>query len=152
MNDVRPLQPLQPTAVNLSAEAPAAHLGALHLVPTTVLLPNGQTVTGYAQAAPPQPDPAAVAVASRSVVSGFLLNFCLAGVGFLAFAAGLHLAAAFVSALADLISQLMLLAAVLFGAFVFVQMATAFRSRGGGGNRTNIRIKKAVIKRNKFSA
>lgn len=146
MTDVRPSYPVQPTAVSLSAEAPAAHLGALHLVPTTVLLPNGQTVTGYAQAVPP-PDPGAVAAASRSVVSGFLLNFCLAGVGFLAFAAGLHLAAAFVHALADLVAQLVWLGAVFFGGFVFLQFGLAVRSRGGRGNRTNIRIKKAVIKR-----
>ncbi|WP_202529022.1 hypothetical protein [Streptomyces sp. SID486] len=114
-----------------------------HTVPSvaSVVLPDGRIVTGYA-VDHVQPEP----VASKPVVFRAAVNIALGGVGFLAVCGGLLLLTTFIAALTALITQLITLAAVLFGGFIVVQVLTA-GSRGGG---TTMNIRKAVIKRNHF--
>ncbi|MET9102752.1 hypothetical protein [Streptomyces antibioticus] len=108
----------------------------------SVVLPDGRVVTGYAvpthHAAPPVAKPA---------VSRTAVNVALGGVGFLAVCGGLLLLTTFITALTALITQLITLAAVVFGGWIAVQVFSA-SVHGEGGTRVNIR--KAVIKRNRF--
>ncbi|MGA5321867.1 hypothetical protein ACPCIU_15685 [Streptomyces seoulensis] len=112
-------------------------------VPTvaSVVLPDGRIITGYA-VSPVQPEP----VTAKPVVSGAAVNVALGGVGFLAVCGGLLMLTTFITALTALITQLITLAAVLFGGFIAVQVLTASRHSGG----TTVNIRKAVIKRNHF--
>ncbi|MEW2316967.1 hypothetical protein [Streptomyces bauhiniae] len=114
-----------------------------HTVPSvaSVVLPDGRIVTGYA-IDPVQPEP----VAAKPVVTRAAVNIALGGVGFLAMCGGLLLLTTFIAALTALITQLITLAAVLFGGCIAVQVLNA-GSRGGG---TTVNIRKAVIKRNHF--
>lgn len=105
----------------------------------TIVLPDGRAVTGYA-ISPVQPEP----VAAKPVVSRVAVNVALGGVGFLAVCGGLLLLTTFIAALAALIHQLVILAAVIFGGWVAVQVLGA--SRGS----TTVNIRKAVFKRNHF--
>ncbi|MFI9566505.1 hypothetical protein [Streptomyces rishiriensis] len=107
----------------------------------SVVLPDGRIVTGYA-VAPTQPDP----VAHRPAVSRAALNVALGGVGFLAVCGGLLLLTTFITALTALITQLITLAAVIFGGWIAVQIFNGNRHSGG----TTVNIRKAVIKRNRF--
>ncbi|MGW8542232.1 hypothetical protein ACWGM4_17210 [Streptomyces albidoflavus] len=119
-----PLVPVQP-----------GHIAAVR----SIVLPDGRVVTGYAMdAAKPEP------VAAKPPVSRAAVNVALGGVGFLAVCGGLLMLTTFVAALAALIQQLVILAAVIFGGFIAVQVLGA--SRGG----TTVNIRKAVIKRNHF--
>ncbi|MEW2315216.1 hypothetical protein [Streptomyces bauhiniae] len=112
-------------------------------VPTvaSVVLPDGRIITGYA-VGPAQPEP----IAAKPVVSRAAVNVALGGVGFLTACGGLLMLTTFITALTALITQLITLAAVLFGGFIAVQVLTAGRHSGG----TTVNIRKAVIKRNHF--
>ncbi|WP_055524843.1 hypothetical protein [Streptomyces graminilatus] len=121
-----PLMPMQPGTI------PAV---------TSIVLPDGCVVTGYA-IEPPKPEPVAV----KPAVSRAAVNVALGGVGFLAVCGGLLMLTAFVTALTALVTQLVILAAVIFGGWIAVQVFSASGSRSG----TTVNIRKAVIKRNKF--
>ncbi|MET7572530.1 hypothetical protein ABZT04_29130 [Streptomyces sp. NPDC005492] len=122
-----PLMPVQP--------------GAIPSV-TSIVLPDGRVVTGYA-IEPAKPEP----VAAKPAVSRTAVNIALGGVGFLAVCGGLLMLTAFITALTALITQLITLAAVIFGGWIAVQVFSA--SGHSGGNTFNIR--KAVFKRNHFN-
>ncbi|OIJ69671.1 hypothetical protein [Streptomyces mangrovisoli] len=107
----------------------------------SVVLPDGRVVTGYA-IAPAQPEP----LAAKPPVSRAAVNVALGGVGFLAVCGGLFLLTAFITALTALITQLVILAAVVFGGWIAVQAFAASGQRGA----TTVNIRKAVIKRNHF--
>ncbi|MBQ0849544.1 hypothetical protein J8N05_15185 [Streptomyces sp. BH-SS-21] len=121
-----PLVPVQPSSI------PAV---------TSVVLPDGRVVTGYS-IEPAKPEP----LAAKPAVSRTAVNIALGGIGFGAVCGGLFLLTAFITALTALITQLVILAAVIFGGWVAVQVFSA--SGHNGGNTFHIR--KAVIKRNHF--
>jgi hypothetical protein len=123
---VQPVQLVQPDALPAVA---------------SIVLPDGRVVTGYA-ITPAHPEPAT----AKPAVSRAAVNIALGGIGFAAVCGGLILLTAFIAALAALIHQLIILAAVIFGGWVAVQVFTNHGSRGG----TTVNIRKAVIKRNKF--
>ncbi|MFE5216013.1 MULTISPECIES: hypothetical protein [unclassified Streptomyces] len=112
-------------------------------VPTvaSIVLPDGRVVTGYA-VSPMQPEP----LTAKPAVSRAAVNVALGGVGFLAVCGGLLLLITFIAALAAFIHQLVILAAVIFGGWIAVQVFGASGHRGG----TTVHIRKAVIKRNHF--
>lgn len=121
-----PLVPVQPGSIPTVA---------------SVVLPDGRVVTGYA-IEPAKPEP----VATKSAVSRTAVNIALGGIGFGAVCGGLVLLTTFIAALAALVHQLIILAAVIFGGWIAVQVFSA--SGHSGGNTFNIR--KAVFKRNHF--
>ncbi|MFJ5269319.1 hypothetical protein [Streptomyces sp. NPDC088358] len=109
----------------------------------SVVLPDGRVVTGYAiNSAQPEP------VASKPAVSRAAGNVALGGVGFLAVCGGLLLLTTFIAALTALITQLIILAAVIFGGWIAVQVLSASGHRGG----TTVNIRKAVFKRSTFKS
>jgi len=114
-----------------------------HTIPSvaSIVLPDGRVVTGYA-INPAQPEP----LVAKPPVSRAAVNIALGGVGFLAVCGGLLMLTAFIAALTALITQLIMLAAVIFGGWVAVQV---FSTRGHQGGST-VNIRKAVIKRNHF--
>ncbi|MDX3131149.1 hypothetical protein PV367_15455 [Streptomyces europaeiscabiei] len=124
---VAPLAPVQP-----------------HGVPTvaSVVLPDGRVVTGYA-IDPARPEP----VTAKPPVSRAAVNVALGGVGFLAVCGGLLLLTTFITALTALITQLITLAAVIFGGWIAVQI---FGTTGRHSGSTTVNIRKAVIKRSHF--
>ncbi|MEU1935124.1 hypothetical protein ACH49O_27585 [Streptomyces coeruleorubidus] len=134
----------QPTPITPAAITPAPLVpvqpGSVPAV-ASVVLPDGRVVTGYA-IEPAKPEP----VAAKPVVSRAAVNVALGGVGFLAVCGGLLLLTTFITALTALITQLITLAAVIFGGWIAVQVFSG--SSHKGGNTFNIR--KAVIKRNHF--
>ncbi|WP_431994113.1 hypothetical protein [Streptomyces griseoflavus] len=107
----------------------------------SIVLPDGRIVTGYA-INHPQPAPVAAAPAASRVA----VNVALGGVGFLAVCGGLLLLTSFIAALTAFIGQLVILAAVVFGGWIAVQVLGASGHQGG----TTVNIRKAVIKRNHF--
>ncbi|MFD9842751.1 hypothetical protein [[Kitasatospora] papulosa] len=121
-----PLVPVQP------ANVPAV---------TSIVLPDGRVITGYA-IAHNQPEP----VAAKPLVSRTAVNITLGGIGFAAVCGGLVLLTTFIAALAALVQQLIVLAAVIFGGFIAIQVLTAGREP----RPTTVNIRKAVIKRNHF--
>ncbi|MFF9311124.1 hypothetical protein ACF1BS_09450 [Streptomyces sp. NPDC014748] len=121
-----PLTPVQPAAVPTVA---------------SVVLPDGRVVTGYA-VHPAQPEP----VAAKPAISRAAVNIALGGIGFGAVCGGLFLLTAFIAALTAFITQLVILAAVIFGGWIAVQVFGRSGHRGG----TTVNIRKAVIKRNHF--
>ncbi|MFF7608820.1 hypothetical protein [Streptomyces parvulus] len=127
------------------ATATPAHLVAVqsNTVPAvaSIVLPDGRVVTGYA-INPTQPEP----LAAKPAVSRTAVNVALGGVGFLAVCGGLILLTSFIAALTAFITQLITLAAVIFGGWIAVQIFSANGHQGG----TTVNIRKAVIKRNKF--
>ncbi|MGW2207812.1 hypothetical protein [Streptomyces sp. NPDC001781] len=132
--------PLTPAHIALTPVVPVQPA----TVPTvaSVVLPDGRIITGYA-VSPVQPEPAT----AKPVVSRAAVNGALGGVGFLAVCGGLLLLTTFITALTALITQLITLAAVLFGGFIAVQVLAVGCHSGGG---TTVNIRKAVIKRNHF--
>jgi uncharacterized membrane protein len=107
----------------------------------SVQLPDGRVVTGYAiDSAQPEP------VATKPTVSRAAVNVALGGVGFLSVCGGLLLLTSFIAALTAFIGQLIILAAVIFGGWIAVQVFSANGHHGGA----TVNIRKAVIKRNKF--
>ncbi|BBJ43401.1 hypothetical protein SSPO_061190 [Streptomyces antimycoticus] len=140
-----------PAAVEVHHPAPMPPAHTAPIVPvqpgsvpavTSIVLPDGRVITGYA-IEPAKPEP----VAAKSVVSRAAVNIALGGVGFAAICGGLLLLTTFIGALAALIHQLIILAAVIFGGWIAVQVLGAGRGRSGG---TTVNIRKAVIKRNRF--
>ncbi|MFF5148122.1 hypothetical protein ACFY6U_51935 [Streptomyces sp. NPDC013157] len=139
-----------PTAVQVHYPAPITAAPPAPLMPVqsggipevaSVVLPDGRVVTGYA-ISPVQPDP----VAAKPLVSRTAVNIALGGIGFAAVCGGLFLLTAFITALTALITQLVILAAVVFGGFIAAQVFSGSGRRSG----TTVNIRKAVIKRNKF--
>ena len=108
----------------------------------SIVLPDGRVVTGYA-IEPARPEPVAV----KPAVSRTAVNVALGGVGFLAVCGGLLLLTSFIAALTAFITQLIILAAVIFGGWIAVQIFSARGHQGG----TTVNIRKAVIKRNRFN-
>jgi hypothetical protein len=145
MNNRLP-QPIVPTAVyDAQAPLPVQQYAAPVAVPTvqSVLLPDGRVVTGYAMAQ----QPAAVAEPVKAAVSPLAVNIALGGVGFAAVCGGLLMLTSFIAALAALVAQLVILAAVVFGGFIAVQvLGSSGKSKPG----TTVNIRKAVFKRNNF--
>ncbi|MFF8948349.1 hypothetical protein ACF09I_06170 [Streptomyces sp. NPDC014940] len=107
----------------------------------SIVMPDGRIITGYA-INPMHPEP----VATKPPVSRTAVNVALGGVGFLAVSGGLLLLTTFIAALTALITQLITLAAVIFGGFIAVQVFTSNRH----GTGTTVHIRKAVLKRNHF--
>ncbi|MFF1742977.1 hypothetical protein [Streptomyces mirabilis] len=137
-------------AVTIHQPTPITPVQAAPLVPVqpgsipavaSIVLPDGRVVTGYAMS-PVQPEP----VAAKPAVSRAAVNVALGGVGFLAVCGGLLLLTTFIAALTALITQLITLAAVVFGGWIAVQVFGASGHRDG----TTVNIRKAVFKRNHF--
>ncbi|MGW1705859.1 hypothetical protein ACWCP8_09985 [Streptomyces sp. NPDC002206] len=137
-------------AVTIHQPTPLATIPAAPVIPiqpgvvpavTSIVLPDGRVITGYA-IAPSQPEP----VTAKPVVSRAAVNIALGGIGFGAVCGGLVLLTTFIAALAALVQQLIILAAVIFGGWIAVQVLTATNQRGA----TTVNIRKAVIKRNHF--
>ncbi|MER6431340.1 hypothetical protein ABT272_26955 [Streptomyces sp900105245] len=129
-----------PPAVAVPAPVVRVQPGTVPTV-ASIVLPDGRVVTGYA-VSPVQPEP----VAPKPPVSRAAVNVALGGVGFLAMCGGLLLLTTFIAALAAFVHQLVILAAVIFGGWIAVQVFSASGRTGG----TTVHIRKAVIKRNKF--
>ncbi|MYR45675.1 hypothetical protein [Streptomyces sp. SID5910] len=134
----------QPTPLPPATMAPAPLVTVQPgTVPTvaSIVLPDGRVVSGYAiDHARPE------AVAAKPAVSRTAVNVALGGVGFLAVCGGLILLTSFIAALTAFITQLIILAAVVFGGWIAVQVFSASGHQGG----TTVNIRKAVIKRNHF--
>ncbi|WP_280900618.1 MULTISPECIES: hypothetical protein [unclassified Streptomyces] len=109
----------------------------------SIVLPNGQVVTGYPLAPAPAPAP----VDARPAFSRAAVNIALGGIGFGAVCGGLVLLTSFIAALTAFITQLITLAAVIFGGWIAVQIFSTTGHRSGG---TTVNIRKAVIKRSHF--
>ncbi|WP_328872778.1 hypothetical protein OHT76_23230 [Streptomyces sp. NBC_00287] len=129
-----------PPAVAVSAPVVPVQPGSVPAV-ASIVLPDGRVVTGYA-INPAQPEPVAV----KPAVSRTAVNVALGGVGFLAVCGGLILLTSFIAALTVFISQLIILAAVIFGGWITVELFSASGHQGG----TTVHIRKATFKRNKF--
>ncbi|MFD6324697.1 hypothetical protein ACFWOL_17910 [Streptomyces sp. NPDC058442] len=129
-----------PPAVTVSAPIVPVQPGAVPAV-ASIVLPDGRVVTGYA-IDPTRPEP----VTAPPAVSRTAVNVALGGVGFLAVCGGLLLLTSFIAALTAFITQLIILAAVIFGGWIAVQVLGPSGHRGG----TTVNIRKAVIKRNHF--
>ncbi|MFF7371903.1 hypothetical protein [Streptomyces tricolor] len=138
-----PLVVHHPTPITPAVQpAPVVPVRPVHIpAVTSVVLPDGRVVTGYA-VAPAQPEP----VAAKRAVSRTAVNLALGGVGFLALCGGLLLLTSFIAALTAFIGQLIILAAVIFGGWIAVKVLGTSGHRGG----TTVNIRKAVIKRNHF--
>jgi hypothetical protein len=107
----------------------------------SIVLPDGRVVTGYA-IDPLRPEP----VTAKPAVSRTAVNVALGGVGFLAVCGGLLLLTSFIAALTAFITQLIVLAAVIFGGWIAVQVLSPSGHQGG----TTVNIRKATFKRNHF--
>ena len=147
------VHPERLTAVEVHHPQPlTVHPPAAPLVPVqpgtvpavaSVVLPDGRVVTGYA-IEPAKPEP----VAAKPPVSRAAVNVALGGVGFLAVCGGLLLLTTFITALTALITQLITLAAVIFGGYVAVQI---FKPTGDSKSGNTFHIRKAIFKRNHFN-
>ncbi|WP_427764139.1 hypothetical protein [Streptomyces sp. DSM 41931] len=131
--------PIPPPVVH-SAPVVPVQPGTVPAV-ASIVLPDGRVVTGYAiDAARPEP------VAAKPAVSRTAVNVALGGVGFLAVCGGLLLLTSFIAALTAFIGQLIILAAVVFGGWIAVQVLGPSGHKGG----TTVNIHRAVFKRNHF--
>ncbi|MER6428444.1 hypothetical protein ABT272_11930 [Streptomyces sp900105245] len=134
----------QPTPLTPVVAAPAPVMPVQPgTVPTvaSIVLPDGRVVTGYA-ISPMQPEP----VTAKPAVSRAAVNVALGGVGFLAVCGGLLMLSTFIAALTALVTQLITLAAVIFGGWIAVQVFSTTGRRQG----TTVHIRKAIFKRNHF--
>ncbi|MGW1900404.1 hypothetical protein ACWCQB_23900 [Streptomyces hirsutus] len=129
-----------PPAVAVPAPVVAVQPGSVPAV-ASVVLPDGRIVTGYAIDHTQHTPATTVPAVSRTAV-----NVALGGVGFLAVCGGLLLLTSFIAALTAFVTQLITLAAVVFGGWIAVRIFTGTGHRGG----TTVNIRKAVIKRNHF--
>jgi hypothetical protein len=130
-----------PPAVFVQAPLVPVQPGTIPAV-TSIVLPDGRVVTGYA-IEPAKPEP----VVAKPPVSRAAVNIALGGVGFLAVCGGLLMLTTFITALTALITQLITLAAVIFGGWIAVQVFSANGHRDG----TTVNIRKAIFKRNHFN-
>ena len=131
--------PIPPPVVHPAPVVPVqpGHVPAV----ASVVLPDGRVVTGYAiDAVRPEP------VTTKPAVSRTAVNVALGGVGFLAVCGGLLLLTSFIAALTAFIGQLIILAAVIFGGWIAVQVLGPSGHTGG----TTVNIRRAVFKRNHF--
>ncbi|MFF4518167.1 hypothetical protein [Streptomyces mirabilis] len=145
--------PQRPAAVEIHHPQPITlHPPTAPLVPIqpgplpavqSVQLPDGRIVTGYALT----PTPAPALIEPRPAVSRTAVNIALGGIGFGAVCGGLVLLTTFIAALAAFIHQLIILAAVIFGGWIAVQVFSTGGHRSSG---TTVNIRKAVIKRSHF--
>ena len=137
-----PVEVHRPTPLAVVPSAPVVPVqpGTIPAV-TSIVLPDGRVVTGYALE-PAKPEP----IAAKPPVSRAAVNIALGGIGFGAVCGGLFLLTAFITALTALITQLITLAAVIFGGWVAVQVFSASGHRSGA----TVNIRKAVFKRNHF--
>ncbi|MGY5131709.1 hypothetical protein ACWGJW_04750 [Streptomyces nigrescens] len=139
-----------PAAIEIHHPQPLTHPAAVPLAavqpgpPTvqSIVLPDGQVITGYTLTPTPPPAP----VQPRPAVSRTAVNIALGGIGFGAICGGLALLTTFIAALTAFITQLIILAAVIFGGWIAVQLFGASHRDGG----TTVNIRKAVIKRSHF--
>ncbi|MDK1343403.1 hypothetical protein QNO09_08840 [Streptomyces sp. 378] len=142
--DERAIEVHQPTplppAVTFPAPVVPVQPGSVPAV-ASIVLPDGRVVTGYA-INPVHPEP----VAAKPAVSRAAVNVALGGVGFLAVCGGLILLTSFIAALTAFITQLIILAAVIFGGWIAVQIFSASGHQDG----TTVNIRKATFKRNHF--
>ncbi|MFZ4186050.1 hypothetical protein [Streptomyces pseudogriseolus] len=129
-----------PPAVAMPAPVVAGQPGGVPAV-ASIVLPDGRVVTGYA-IDHTRPEP----VAAPPAVSRTAVNVALGGVGFLAVCGGLLLLTSFIAALTAFITQLIILAAVIFGGWIAIQVFSASGHKGG----TTVNIRRAVFKRNHF--
>ncbi|MGY3202760.1 hypothetical protein [Streptomyces sp. TE5632] len=130
-----------PPAVPVPAPVVPVQPGSVPAV-ASIVLPDGRVVTGYAiESARPEP------VAAPPAVSRTAVNVALGGVGFLAVCGGLLLLTSFIAALTAFVTQLIILAAVVFGGWIAAQVLGPSGHRDGG---TTVNIRKAVFKRNHF--
>ncbi|MBP5922850.1 hypothetical protein PV569_26830 [Streptomyces scabiei] len=133
-----------PTPITPAAPYPAPLVpiqpGTIPAV-SSIVLPDGRVVTGYA-IDHTRPEP----VAAKPTVSRAAVNVALGGIGFAAVCGGLLVLTTFITALTALITQLVTLAAVLFGGYVAVQVFKPSEAKSGH----TFHIRKAVIKRNHF--
>lgn len=139
----RPVHQSVPYVPATQMRAPVMHATGQDLAQVqTVQLPDGRIVSGYAvgvaQAEPQQPQ--------QQGASPLAKNLALGGVAFAGVCGGLALLTGFIAALAALVQQLMILAAVIFGGWVAVMILGG--GKGKGGNTVN--AKKAVFKGNTF--
>ncbi|WP_333744512.1 hypothetical protein [Streptomyces ardesiacus] len=132
-----PYPPTVPAAAPLAQVQP----GTVPAV-ASIVLPDGRVVTGYA-INPAQSESAA----AKPAVSRTAVNVALGGAGFLAVCGGLILLTSFIAALTAFITQLVILAAVIFGGWIAVQIFSTSGHRGVG---TTVNIRKATFKRNHF--
>ncbi|MFJ4985091.1 hypothetical protein ACIP9H_14955 [Streptomyces sp. NPDC088732] len=132
-----PLTPVQPYSAPL---VPTAS-GAVPAV-QSVQLPDGRIVTGYTLT----PHTPASEPEHRAGASPLAVNIALSGVGFAAVCGGLFLLTSFIAALAALVQQLAILAAVIFGGAIAAQVLRSGKTESG----TTVNIRKAVFKRNHF--
>ncbi|MFI9421605.1 hypothetical protein [Streptomyces werraensis] len=131
-----------PPSVAHSAPVVPVQPGTVSAV-ASIVLPDGRVVTGYAiDHARPE------LVTAPPAVSRTAVNVALGGVGFLAVCGGLLLLTSFIAALTAFIGQLIILAAVIFGGWIAVQIFSPSGYQGGTG--TTVNIHKAVIKRSHF--
>ncbi len=107
--EVRRPHPLTP-AVAAPAPVVAMQPGSVPAVREHLVLPDGRIVAGYA-INPVQPEP----IVPKPPVSRAAVNIALGGFGFAAVCGGLILLTTFIAALTALITQLIILAAVIFG-------------------------------------
>ncbi|WP_086736775.1 hypothetical protein [Streptomyces glaucescens] len=131
--------PIPPPVVH-SAPVVPVQPGTVPAV-ASIVLPDGRVVTGYA-VEPARPEP----VAAKPAVSRTAVNVALGGVGFLAVCGGLLLLTSFIAALTAFIGQLIILAAVIFGGWIAIQVLSTSGHKGG----TTVNIRRAVFKRNHF--
>ncbi|WP_329187108.1 hypothetical protein [Actinacidiphila glaucinigra] len=131
-----PFVPVQPYAAPLVPIRPDTTV-------TSVVLPDGRVVTGYTLT---PHSPAPIPEQTRPAVSRTAVNIALGGVGFAAVCGGLVLLTTFIAALAALVHQLIILAAVIFGGWIAAQVLSSNRRTDG----TTVNIRKAVFKRNHF--
>ncbi|MFI2260335.1 hypothetical protein [Streptomyces tubercidicus] len=145
------LRPDRPAPVEVHHPQPLAHPPAAPLAPVqpgppvvqSIVLPDGRVITGY----PLTPESPPVPVQPRPAVSRTAVNIALGGIGFGAVCGGLALLTTFIAALTAFITQLITLAAVIFGGWIAAQIFGATGHRDAG---TTVNIRKAVIKRNHF--
>ncbi|MDC0774033.1 hypothetical protein [Streptomyces sp. HD] len=133
--------PITPAAVVHPAPMVPIQPGTVPAV-ASVVLPDGRVVTGYA-IEPAKPEP----IQAKPPVSRAAVNIALGGIGFGAVCGGLFLLTAFVTALTALITQLITLAAVIFGGYAAVQIFKPAGTKSG----ITFHIRKAVFKRNHFN-
>jgi hypothetical protein len=141
----RPVEVHHPAPIHPVPRAVAAPLATIQpgTIPAiaSIVLPDGRVVTGYAiDAAKPEP------VTAKPAVSRMAVNVALSGIGFAAVCGGLLVLTTFIAALAALIHQLIILAAVIFGGWIAVQVLGPRHGEGG----TVVNIGRAVFKRNHF--
>ncbi|WP_172382922.1 hypothetical protein [Streptomyces sp. MNP-20] len=142
--EARAVEVHHPTPIPPAVHAPAPLVPAQPntvAAVASVVLPDGRVVTGYA-ITPAKPEPVTI----KPPISRAAVNVALGGVGFLAVCGGLLMLTAFIAALAALITQLIILAAVIFGGFIALQVFSTSSREGG----TTVNIRKAIFKRNHF--